>query len=153
MSPPPPKKKPNCTIIEASEAKKLAMVMIATSRLAMWLSSWAMTPSSSAGESSSMMPVVAQTVAAFFDRPIANALGIWDSITPMRGLGRSAWMQRRSIMACNSGACCGLTSCTPMARSAILSEVNSWTASRPPATSRIVTPLAPEANRAATRAA
>jgi hypothetical protein len=75
-----------------------------------------------------MMPVVAQTVAAFFDRPIANALGIADSITPMRGLGRSAWMQRRSIIACSSGACCGLTSCTPIARSAILSEVNSCSA-------------------------
>ena len=73
---PPPKKKPNWMIIEAIEAKKLAIVMITTSRLTMWVSSWAMTPSSSAGESSSMMPVVAQTVAFFCERPIANALGI-----------------------------------------------------------------------------
>ena len=101
---PPPKKNPNCTTIEAIEAKKLAMVMIATSRLAMWVSSWAMTPSSSAGESSSMIPVVAQTVECFCERPIAKALGIWLSATAMRGLGRSAWTQSRSIIACSSGA-------------------------------------------------
>jgi hypothetical protein len=75
-SSPPPKKKPNCTMIDASEAKKLASVITATSRLMMWVSSWAMTPSSSAGESSSRMPVVTHTAAALRDRPIANALGI-----------------------------------------------------------------------------
>ena len=37
-------------------AKKLARVMTITSRLATWASSWAMTPSSSAGERSSMIP-------------------------------------------------------------------------------------------------
>ena len=76
LSLPPPKKKPNCRIIDAIEAKKLAIVMITTSRLATCVSSCAMTPSSSAGESSSMIPVVAQTVAAFCERPIANAFGI-----------------------------------------------------------------------------
>ena len=35
-----------------------------------------MTPSSSAGESSSMIPVVAQTVADFGERPSAKAFGI-----------------------------------------------------------------------------
>ena len=75
-SSPPPKKKPNCTIIDASEAKNAASVMTITSRLAMWVSSWAITPSSSAGESSSRMPVVAHTAAAFFERPRAKALGI-----------------------------------------------------------------------------
>ena len=88
LSLPPPKKKPNWTIIDASDAKKLAMVMIATSRLATWVSSWAMTPSSSAGERSSMMPVVAQTVAAFFERPIAKALGIEVSMTATLRLGQ-----------------------------------------------------------------
>ena len=122
-SSPPPKKNPNCTIIDASEAKKPASVMTITSRLAMWVSSWAMTPSSSAGESSSMMPVVAQTVAAFFERPRANALGIVEFTTSMRGLGRSAWMHRRSIIACSSGASCGETSWAPIERSASLSEV------------------------------
>ena len=72
---PPPKKKPNCTIIDAIEAKKLARVMIITSRLTMWVSSWAMTPSSSAGESSSMIPVVAQTVAFFCERPMRERVG------------------------------------------------------------------------------
>ena len=55
--------------------------MIATSRLMMWVSSWAMTPSSSAGESSSRMPVVAHTAAAFFERPTAKALGIVEFTT------------------------------------------------------------------------
>ena len=48
------------------------------------------------------MPVVAQTVAAFFERPIAKALGIDVSTTATLGLGRSAWTQRRSIIACSS---------------------------------------------------
>ena len=97
--------------------------MITTSRLAMWVSSWAITPSSSAGESSSRMPVVAQTVACFCERPMAKALGIGVSATEMRGLGRSAWMHRRSIIACSSGASCGETSRAPIERSASLSEV------------------------------
>ena len=50
--------------------------MTITSRLATWVSSWAMTPSSSAGDSSSMMPVVAQTVAFLGERPSAKAFGI-----------------------------------------------------------------------------
>ena len=61
-----------------------------------------------------MIPVVAHTVAVFGERPIANAFGIALCITPTRGLGRSAWMQRRSIIACSSGASCGETSRTPI---------------------------------------
>ena len=57
-------------------AKKTASVITSTSRLATWVSSCAITPSSSAGESSSMIPVVAQTVAFFGERPSANAFGI-----------------------------------------------------------------------------
>ena len=75
-----------------------------TSRLAMWVSSWAMTPSSSAGESSSMMPVVAQTVADLGERPSAKALGIRVSATATFGFGRSACTHRRSIIAWSSGA-------------------------------------------------
>jgi hypothetical protein len=101
---PPPKKKPNCTIIDAIEAKKLASVMIITSRLITCVSSWASTPSSSAGDSNSMIPVVQHTVALFCERPMANALGIEVAITAIFGLGRSAWMHRRSIIACSSGA-------------------------------------------------
>ena len=49
-SPPqPPKKKPNWVIIEAIVAKKLASVMIITSRFFTCVSSCAMTPSSSCG--------------------------------------------------------------------------------------------------------
>src|ERR671914_48168 len=50
-SSPPPKKKPNCMISAAIEAKKLAMVMISTSRCFTCDSSCAITPSSSLGES------------------------------------------------------------------------------------------------------
>ena len=67
--PPPPKKKPNCRMIAASSAKKLAMVMISTSRFFTCVSSWAITPSSSLGESTLMIPVVAQTVALFWRAP------------------------------------------------------------------------------------
>ena len=74
-SSPLPKKKANCMIIEATLAKKLATVMISTSRFLMCDSSWAITPSSSAGESVFMIPVVAHTVAFFWDRPSAKALG------------------------------------------------------------------------------
>ena len=49
-------------IIEASVAKKLASVITITSRLITCVSSCAITPSSSAGESSSRMPRVAHTV-------------------------------------------------------------------------------------------
>ena len=57
-------------------AKNEASVITITSRLATWVSSCAITPSSSAGESSSMMPVVAHTVAFLGERPSANAFGI-----------------------------------------------------------------------------
>ena len=50
--------------------------MIITSRFLTCASSCAMTPSSSAGESRFMIPVVAQTVALFCERPSAKALGI-----------------------------------------------------------------------------
>ena len=86
-------------MIAARLAKKLAMVMISTSRCFTCDSSWAITPSSSLGESVRMMPVVAQTVAVFWLRPMANALGTSVSATAMRGFGRSAWMQSFSIIA------------------------------------------------------
>ena len=73
--------------------------MISTSRFFTCVSSWAITPSSSDGESAFMIPVVAHTVALFWERPIANALGISVSATAIFGFGRSAWMQSRSIIA------------------------------------------------------
>src|SRR4028118_554225 len=48
--PPPPKRKPNCRIIAATEAKNDAIVMIITSRCLTCASSGGMTPSSSEGE-------------------------------------------------------------------------------------------------------
>ena len=88
-------------------AKKLASVMTITSRLITCVSSWAITPSSSAGESSSRMPRVAHTVVDFFERPIAQAFGIGVSITPTRGLGRSACTHSRSMIPCSSGSSAG----------------------------------------------
>ena len=63
-----------------------------------------------------MMPVVAQTVALFGERPIAKAFGTSVSATAIFGLGRSAWMQRRSIIACRPGASSGETSLAPIGR-------------------------------------
>src|SRR5437764_6986672 len=95
---------------EAIEAKKLAIVITITSRFWTWVSSWAITPSSSAGESNSRIPVVAHTVAVRGERPTANAFGIGVCAIATRGLGRLAWMHSRSISAWNWGASWGLTS-------------------------------------------
>ena len=113
-------------------AKNAAKVMIITSRLATWVSSCAMTPSSSAGESSSMMPVVAHTVAFFGERPSANAFGIAVLATATFGFGRSACTHRRSIIACSCGASCGVTTRPPIAASASLSDANRFSAASPP---------------------
>ncbi len=114
-------------------AKKDASVITITSRLATCVSSCAMTPSSSAGVSSSMMPVVAQTVALLGERPSANAFGIAVLATATFGFGRSACTHRRSIIACSCGASCGVTMRAPMAASASLSDANRLTAASPPA--------------------
>ena len=67
-----------------------------------------------------MIPVVAQTVAFFCERPMAKAFGTSVSATAIFGLGRSAWMQSRSIIACSPGASSGETSLAPIAASAEL---------------------------------
>ena len=69
-----------------------------------------------------MMPVVAHTVALFWERPIANAFGTSVSATQILGFGRSAWMQSRSIIACRPGASSGVTSLAPIAARPSLSE-------------------------------
>ena len=46
-----------------------------------------------------MIPVVAQIVACFCERPIAKALGIGVAATAIFGLGMSACTQSRSIIA------------------------------------------------------
>ncbi len=139
-------------IIAATLAKKLATVMIRTSRFLMWESSWAMTPSSSAGESVFMIPVVAHTVELFCERPRANALGTSVSATAIFGLGRSAWMHRRSIIACSPGACAGETSLAPIEASASLSEVNSCRSARPPMTTAMTAAPVPAASSAPAKA-
>ena len=88
---------------------------------------------------------MAHTVAVFGERPTANALGIGVSAMATRGLGRSAWMHSRSIVACSSGASWGLTSWAPIEASAILSEVKYWIRNRPPAITATVTAPAPAA--------
>jgi hypothetical protein len=139
-------------ISAAIVAKKLAIVITITSRLMTCVSSWAITPSSSAGSSMLSRPRVAHTVADFCERPSAHALGICDSITATRGFGRSAWMQSRSITAWRSGSSEGETSCAPSVASATLSEATSWTPNSATAITTIVTALALAAISAPTRA-
>ena len=110
----------------ASIAKKLATVMISTSRLPMCESSWASTPSISFGSRRFQSPVVTQTAACFGERPVANAFGTGVSMIATFGFGRSAIAQRRSIMSCSSGASSRLTILAPAARRASLSEVKYW---------------------------
>ena len=70
------------------------------------------------------------------------------SATAMRGLGRSAWMQSRSIIACSPGASCGETSFAPIADRASLSEKNSCAKLSPPMITTISTMPVPAASRA-----
>ena len=100
-----------------------------------------------------MIPVVAQTTAFFCERPIANAFGIGVSATAIRGFGRSAWMQRRSIIACRPGASWGETSLAPIEASASLSERNSWPSARAAMTTTMIPTPAPAAKRIATKPA
>ena len=104
-------------------AKKLAIVIVRTSRLAMWESSWARTASTSFGSRRCQSPVVTQTAACFGDRPVAKAFGTGVSITAMRGFGRSAIAHSRSTMSCRSGASSRSTILAPAAARASLSEV------------------------------
>ncbi len=81
---------PKRVSIAATIAKKLATVMISTSRFAMCESSWASTPSISAGSSRFQRPVVTATAACLGERPVANAFGIGVSMIATFGFGRSA---------------------------------------------------------------
>ena len=60
-----------------------------------------------------------------------------------RGLGISARAQSRSTIPCSFGACSGLTSCAPDARSAILSDQNSDPKVSPPPSSTAKKMIAP----------
>ena len=104
-------------------AKKLAIVMMSTSRLAMCESSWARTASISFGSSRPSRPLVTATVACFGLRPVAKAFGTSVGTTAMRGFGRSAIAQSRSTVSCSTGASSRSTTLAPDALSAILSDV------------------------------
>ena len=102
------------------------------------VSSWAITPSSSAGESKSRIPRVAHTVVDFCERPIANAFGIRVSITHTRGLGMSACTHSLSTIPCSSGS--SLRRSPPSRRSvdsAILSDGEQLLSSSTTATATI----------------
>ena len=125
----------------ASVAKKLASVMISTSRLPMCESSCARTPSTSCGSSVCQSPVVTATAAFFGLRPVANAFGIWVSMIATFGLGRSASAQRRSIMSWSAGASSRSTILAPEASSASFADEKYWkTAIAPTITSATMKP-------------
>ena len=72
------------------------------------------------------MPVVTTTTERSGERPVAKALGMLVSATPTRGFGMSASTQSRSIIACSSGACCGVTSRALIAFMATVSLLHHW---------------------------
>src|SRR5215217_1056151 len=133
-SPPPniPPQRPMRISSAATIAKKLEMVMIATSRFAMCESSCATTPSTSARSSRRQRPSVTATTECFGFRPVAKAFGTSVGITATRGFGRSAMAHSRSIMSCSSGAWSRSTICAREAASAILSDVKYWRNASPP---------------------
>ena len=118
-------------MIDAIEAKKPAIVMISTSRFLMCDELVRHDALELVRLERVHDPGVAQTTALFFERPIANAFGIAVSATAIFGFGRSAWMQRRSIIACRPGASCGETSLAPIDASASLSDRKSWASEQP----------------------
>src|SRR5215218_7289987 len=116
--------------------RKLAMVITATSRWATWDSSCDSTASSSGADSRRRMPLVTQTTACCWFRPVAKALGRSESDTATLGLGMSARAQSRSTIWCSSGACSGDTSRPRIEDRAIRSEKKYWKNRNPPAISR-----------------
>src|SRR5215211_3372410 len=133
-SPPPniPPQRPMRISSAATIAKKLEIVMIATSRFAMCESSWATTPSTSARSSRRHRPSVTATTECLGFRPVAKAFGTSVGITATRGFGRSAIAHSRSTMSCSSGAWSRSTICARDAASAILSDVKYCRKASPP---------------------
>src|SRR5215217_7016738 len=121
--------------------RKLAMVITATSRWATCDSSCDSTASSSGGDSRRWIPLVTQTTACFWLRPVAKALGRSELEMATRGLGMSARAQSRSTIWCSSGACSGDTSCPRIAARASRSEKKYWKNRKPPAITTISTQL------------
>src|ERR671910_1792523 len=113
--------------------RKLAMVITATSRWATCESSCDSTASSSGVDSRRRMPVVTQTTACLWLRPVAKALGRSESAIATLGLGMSARAQSRSTVWCSSGACSGDTPRPRIADRARRSEKKYWKNRTPPA--------------------
>ncbi len=60
-------------------------------------------------------------------RPVANAFGAAvGMIATFLGFGTPACSERRSTIACSSGACSGVTTCAREALSASVSDVKYW---------------------------
>src|SRR5215211_2079677 len=115
--------------------RKLAMVITAMSRWATCDSSCDSTASSSGGDRRRRIPVVTQTTACCWLRPVAKALGRSESAMATRGLGMSARAQSRSTIWCSSGACSGDTSRPRIDARAMRSEKKYWKNRNPPAIS------------------
>ena len=135
-------------VMRSRKPAKIAMndatVMTVTSLCATCDSSCDTTASSSAWSSRRMSPVVAQTTARSWLRPVAKAFGMSVSAIATRGLGMSARAHSRSTIACSSGASCGETTRPPMALSATVSEKNHCAQSMPALMTRATTaPPAP----------
>ena len=109
-------------ISPAMMPRKLAIVITATSRWATWESSWESTASTSGSFNRRRSPVVTQTTACFWSRPVAKAFGmsVWASAT--RGFGRFAIATSRSMTAWSWGCCWAVTILPPIEYRAILSE-------------------------------
>ena len=81
-------------------------------------------------------------------RPTANAFGIDVSEIATRGIGMSAWMQRRWTIPISSraqGPSSGFTSRAPIEASAILSDVKYWIRKKTPAITATATAPTPAA--------
>src|SRR5215218_7802491 len=139
------------TTSPARMPRKLAMVITATSRWATWDSSCDSTASSSGGDSRRWTPVVTQSTACFWFRPVAKALGMSLSAMATLGLGMSARAQSRSTIWCSSGACSGDTSWPRIAARARRSEKKYWKNRNPPAMTTTMIQLFSSAMSTATK--
>src|SRR5215212_6114389 len=113
--------------------RKLAMVITATSRWATCDSSCDSTASSSGADSRRRIPVVTQTTACCWLRPVAKALGMSESAIATLGLGMLARAHSRSTVWWSSGACSGDTTRPRIADRARRSEKKYWKNRNPPA--------------------
>src|SRR5918996_2569914 len=139
------------TTSPARMPRKLAMVITATSRWATCDSSCDRTASSSGGDSRRRIPLVTQSTACRWLRPVAKALGMSESEMATLGLGMSARAHSRSTIWCSSGACSGVPSRPRIAARARRSEKKYWKNRNPPAMRTTSTQLFSSAMSTATK--